>query len=257
MYLVAIGEIFLKGKNRVIFERRLIRNIRKTLNLEENELLKFRNRYIIKKENIEKLKRVFGIIFYVKVKESKKEGIKQTALSLINNENTFRITAKKSQTLNKSSTEINEEIGEYILEKNPGIKVKLDNAEINIKIEELRNNFYIYKEKDIVRCLGGLPIGTGGFVHINVKDDMKSTITAFLLLKKGCIISLSKDLPLINKFTDSFNLRVRQEKDTDIIAIDEDLKDIEIKRENKLILRPLIGYSEKEIKDLYSLVISL
>ena len=41
MYLVAIGEIFLKGKNRVIFERRLIRNIRKTLNLEENELLKW------------------------------------------------------------------------------------------------------------------------------------------------------------------------------------------------------------------------
>jgi len=258
MHLIAIGEIFLKGKNRILFERRLLKNIRSALNLKENDLIKFRNRYLIKDDiNVAKLKQIFGIIFYVKVNECKADNINETALSLIKNEKTFRVSAKKSLSLNKSSTTLNEEVGSYILDKKPSLKVNLDNPEIDIRLEELRNNFYVYRNSDLEKGLGGLPLGTSGFVHLIVNDEIKSTVSAFLIMKRGCVVSVSKDLPLIHKVSHGFNLRIREEKEFDIIATDEVFENLNIKEENKMILRPLIGYSEKEIKELYEKIKNL
>ncbi|MBS3152403.1 hypothetical protein J4230_03260 [Candidatus Woesearchaeota archaeon] len=255
MYIASIGEIFLKGKNRINFERKLMRNIRSILNINPNDLLKFRNRYIIKSEIEPKnIKKVFGLIFYTKVIESKLENINNSALSLILNEKTFRITTKKSVNIKKSSQTINEELGAYIISKIPNIKVDLDNSDIDIRLEEINNRFYLYKASDIVRCLGGLPVGTGGFVHLRVKNEVNSTVTGFLLMKRGCMISLSKDLSLLHKFESGFNIRIREEKTTDILATDETYENFEFNQSDKFILKPLIGYTKKEIEEIYNLV---
>ncbi len=252
MYLTAIGEIFLKGKNRITFERKLIKNIREALNLEANDLIKFRNRYLITKDtDISNLNRIFGIVFYVKCIKSDLDNINETALSLISNEKTFRVSAKKSIMLKKSSMELNEEIGSYILDKKPNLKVDLENPEIEIKIEELGNKAFFYKGKDIIKGLGGLPIGTAGFVHLRVENEINSIAAGFLLMKRGCVISLSRELPLLHKFEYGFRLRIREEKEEDIAATDETFENLDLKEDNKFILRPLIGYSDKEIKDLY------
>ncbi len=258
MYLVAIGEIFLKGKNRITFERRLMKNIRAALNLTADELLKFRNRYIITKDSIEvnNLIRVFGITYFAKCIKTDLESINEAALSLTGKEKTFRISARKSITLKKSSVKINEDIGSYVLSKKPDLSVDLENPEVNINIEELGNKAYLYKSSDIIKCLGGLPLGTGGFAHLRVRDEIKSTVAGFLIMKRGVVISFSKDLPLLHKFGYGFNLRIREEKDFDIIISDETFEDMTLKDE-KFILRPLVGYSEKEIKELYEMIISL
>lgn len=254
MYLIAIGEIFLKGKNRITFERRLIRNIREALNLKPDELIKLRNRYIITKDtDVLNIEKIFGIIFYAKCIKSDLDKINETALSLIANEKTFRISAKKSITLNKSSTKINEELGSYILSKRPDIKVDLENPDIEIKIEELRNKAYIYTASNIIPCQGGLPLGTGGFAHLRVNDEINSTVAGFLIMKRGIVISMSKDLPLLHKFEFGTKLKIREEKGEDIIITDE--TDLNQKQDEKFILRPLVGYSEKEIKELYDKII--
>ncbi len=258
MYLVAIGEIFLKGKNRINFERRLMRNIRSMLKINPNELLRFRNRYLIKLDQEPKdIRKVFGIIFYTKIIESKLEEINKSALSLINEEKTFRITAKKSITLKKDSQILNQEIGSYIVDNKPNIKVKLENPEIDIRVEEINNKAYLYKASDIVKCFGGLPLGTNGFVQLRVNDEINSTVAGFLLMKRGSIISLSKDLKLLHKFESGFNIRQREEKENDILATDETFENLEIKQDNRLILRPLIGYTEKEINKLYKIIESI
>ena len=258
MYLVAIGEIFLKGKNRINFERRLIRNIRSKLNIGPNDLLKFRNRYIIINEtNINELSKIFGIIFYVKLKESKLDQINQAALSLITQEKTFRISARKSILLNKSSTQINEEVGDYILKNKEGIKVKLEQPEIDIRIEELRNKAYLYKAADIQKGLGGLPLGSSGFIHLRVQDEVKSVVAAFLLMKRGCVVSLSKDLMLLHKLEQGFDIKEREEKENDISATDETFEEISKENDAKFTLRPLVGYTEKEIESIYKLIESL
>ncbi len=230
-----------------------MKNIRSALNLAPNDLIKFRNRYLLTKEtDIKNLNRVFGIQFYTKCIESKLDNINESALSLITNENTFRVSARKSIMLNKNSQMLNEDIGSYILSKKPDLKVNLDNPEIDIRIEELSNKGFLYKASDIVKGLGGLPVETGGFVHLIVNDEMNSTVAGFLLMKRGCVISLSKDLVLLHKFEHGFNIRMREEKTEDIIATGETFEDIKIKEDNKFILRPLIGYSKKEIEEIYN-----
>ncbi|MBI2148159.1 hypothetical protein HYU23_00615 [Candidatus Woesearchaeota archaeon] len=258
MYLIAIGEIFLKGKNRINFERKLMKNIRAILNLNPNDLVRFRNRYLLKiEQEPNNLKRVFGVIFYTRVIESKLENIDQAALSLISSEKTFRVSAKKSISLKKDSQKINEEMGAYILSKNSNIKVNLEKPEIEIKIEEISNKFYLYKASDITRCFGGLPVGTAGFVHLIVNDDVNSTVAGFLLMKRGCIISVSQDLPLLHKFESGFNIRIRGEKITDIIATDENFENFNLKQDEKMILRPLLGYTKEQIKKMYEEIVSI
>lgn len=253
MYLVAIGEIFLKGKNRITFERRLIKNIREALNLEPNDLIKFRNRYLIAKDTKpDNLSKIFGIIFYVKCIKSNLESMDKAALSLIKIEKTFRISAKKSISLKKSSQTLNEEIGSYIVSKKTNLKVSLENPEIDIRVEELDNKAFLYKASDKVDGLGGLPIGTGGFVHLRTNNELNSTVAGFLLMKRGCVISLSKELPLLHKFGYGFKLKTREEKEQDIVATDETFENIELKQDEKFTLRPLIGYTEKEIKEIYN-----
>ncbi len=258
MYLIAIGEIFLKGKNRISFERKLIKNIKSALSLDNNDLIKFRNRYLIKKEiNIDKVKTVFGVLFYTKVIETTLEKLNESALYLISNEITFRITAKKFISINKSSQTINEELGAYIISKKPDLKVKLENPELDLRVEELNNKIFLYKASDIVKCLGGLPVGSGGFVQLRVNDKINSTVAGFLLMKRGCVISISKELYLLNKFCHGFNLRVREEKAEDIVATDEVFEDLDNSQDNKFILRPLVGYSKKEIQETYNKINSL
>ncbi len=259
MYLIAIGEIFLKGENRITFERRLMKNIRSALNLLPDELLKFRNRYIITKEDItvNDLRRVFGIIYFAKCIKTDLDNINAAALSLIKNEKTFRISARKSISLKKSSVKINEDVGSYILSKKTDLKVDLSNSEIDINIEELGNKCYLYKASDVVRCLGGLPLGTGGFAHLIVNDNIKSTVAGFLAMQRGVVISLSRDLPLLHKFEYGFNLKTREEKDFDIIILDETFSDFKINNDKKFTLRPLIGYSDEEINDIYRMIESI
>ncbi len=258
MHLIAIGEIFLKGKNRILFERKLLRNIRQALDLQPNDLIKFRNRYItIKDKNIANLTHIFGIIFYAECIKSDLNKINETALSLISNEKTFRISAKKSITLNKSSQKLNEDVGSYIISKKKNIKVDLEKPEVDIRLEELGNKSYLYKAGDIVECSGGLPVGTGGFIHLRVNNEINSTVAAFLLMKRGCVISLSKDLPLLHEFEYGFKLRIREEKESDIVATDETFENMELKEDNKFILRPLIGYTKEQVKEIYNKIKSI
>ncbi|GEM_PF-1808849 len=255
MYLLAIGEIFLKGKNRITFERRLMKNIRSYLSLGNNDLIKLRNRYLIPKDIDEtKLNRIFGMSFYVKVLEAPLAEVQQAAFSLVREEKTFRITAKKSLTFGKTSTEINEDIGDYILTKKPELKVNLDHPELDIRIEELRNKVYLYKASDMKKGLGGLPVGSSGFVHLKVKDHLPSTVAGFLLMKRGCVLSLSKELPLLAKFEQGFNLKIGNERSEDILATDETFETLKNEEETKFILRPLVGYTQEQIKELYSFI---
>ena len=252
MYLISVGEIFLKGNNRNLFEKKLIRNLRKALELKPEELQRYRNRYIITNESkIDNIQRVFGVYSYAKTIKCKLnlEAINELTLSLIKNEKTFRISSKRLHSINMSSTEVNEKVGEFIL-KNKTIKVDLKNPEVNIHIEEVGKAAYLYTK--IIKGPGGLPVGSSGFVFLRVNDEIKSTVAAYLMMKRGCIIAISKELPEIQKFEYGGEIRVREEKDNDFIVVDETFKDINLEEEKKFVMSPLIGYSDREIKEIYN-----
>ena len=99
--------------------------------------------------------------------------------------------------------------------------------------------------------MGGLPVGCSGEIFVRVKEEELSTVVTYLIMKRGIIPMASKSLPLLNKFENGFKVKIREEKEEDVVATDETMDNLMIKKENKLIIKPLLGYSSKEIKELY------
>ena len=250
MYIITIGEIFLKGKNRNKFESKLLHNIRKALDLKVYELIKLRNRYILLKDDVENLKYVFGINSYYKAEECTFEELNEFCLNKINKENNFRITVQRlDKNFPKTSLELEKEIGTYIVEKKK-LKVKLVEPEINICIEIIKNKFYIYTKP--IRGLGGLPVGSSGTVYVKINDMKKSTVAAVLMMKRGCAVNMSSDILIIRKFEHGFKIKIREEKDYDVIVNGEIITELNSKeKDERFILRPLIGFTDNEINELY------
>ncbi|HLC86338.1 MAG TPA: THUMP domain-containing protein [Candidatus Nanoarchaeia archaeon] len=249
MYLVTIGEIFLKGKNRNYFQRKLVSNIQSALNVKRNKIKDLRNRIIVFVENADNLKYVFGINSYFKVLECDFNEMNENALSFIRNQKSFRISAQRINKNYKSSKEIEKEVGAFIHDAE-NIKVDLKNPEINIRIEIIGNKAYLYTK--INEGLGGLPVGVSGDVFIDVNDEVKSALTAFLMMKRGCRVSLSKDLSLIHKFEHGLKINIREKNKEDVVVKDYAFENLKEDNSENFTLKPLVGYSEDNIKELYN-----
>ncbi len=250
MYVVAIGEIFLKGQKKGFFIKRLLENMIKELNLKKEEIRFENNRILILKEIDEKaLRRIFGIIFYAKARQVSFEEIEEVALSFIKEEKTFRVSAKRLVKVYKSSEEINREVGAFILGRNPGLKVKLKDPEVEIFIEIEKESALVYTKRE--ECLGGLPVGVSGEVFLEGKNEKTLTVAGFLLMKRGLQGYTKKELPLLKKF----GVRI-EEKEGLTHATDEIFENLKIEKEG-FVLKPLVGFSEEELEELYTKIKAL
>ena len=187
--LCRYGELALKGRNREMFEQRLISNIRICLKLNKInfKISKVRGRIIIKtKDKCDCLKNVFGLVSFSRAIETElnMDKIQENCLKLYTN-GSFRISAHRVTKTFLSSQEINENAGELIFNKNA--KVKLKNPDVEIGIEIIDNKAYVFNEK--IKCFGGLPVGVTGLVSLLLQDK-KSLDAGYLMLKRGCCLEV-------------------------------------------------------------------
>jgi len=244
MYVISAGELFLKGKNLHTFEDCLIRNMIRLLDLKKGELIKKRFKYLIQREECSNLKYLFGISNYAKVIVCNFDEINNVALNLIKKEKSFRVTCKRSTKTYKSSELANKEVGAYIV-KNKKIRVDLRNFEIEICIEIIDDKAYVYSKK--IDGLGGLPVGVTGDVLLDIKGEERKSVAGFLMMKRGCnVINAPK---VLEKFG-----CIKKNRES-VIVKDCDLEDI--KKEDQLVLYPLLGYSDKEVDKMYKEIIDL
>ena len=96
---------------------------------------------------------------------------------------TFKIETKRS---NKSypleSREVSAAVGEYILDEFPDFTVDVHNPELTVYIE-LRNDAYVYSE--LIKGLGGLPVGSSGKGIVMLSGGIDSPVSAFMMAKRG------------------------------------------------------------------------
>lgn len=245
MYIAGFGEIFIKGQNRNFFERVLKTNIKKALKINENQLIDLHNRYLILTEDANNLKYVFGLSFYAKVIEVSFDKIHETALSLVKEEHTFKMNCKRITKTYKPSQEVNKDVGGYILDRKPKLKVKLDNPEITINLEIIRDKAYLYSNSE--KGLQGLPQGTSNNIFLEIHNEKSATVSGFLLMKRGLNLVLQKNLNDLEKFNINNNIRISQNK-TRFIASD---KTTVPKTKTGTVFYPLLGLEKKEINNLY------
>lgn len=196
--LIKSSEIALKGRNRYVFENKLIENIKKSAkknNVKVSKISLERFRLIIdfdaKKEDIKNtLNKVFGISnysFIYKIEKNIDEILKKAEEIIleIKNEGHKQIsfdTTRGDKKFPLKSPEINSKMGE--IASRLELKVNYKNADKTIFLDISDKAAYISYEK--YEGLKGLPVGTSGKVLVLLSGGIDSPVAAFKILQRGC-----------------------------------------------------------------------
>jgi len=202
--LVKYGEISLRKGNRTFYEHQIMNTIRRNLNdLEGNiRVLREQGRFLIENYDgdldtavvLERVKHIPGITgFAVCVKTSLRqiEDLQKIALDFFKetvvDAQSFRINTKRSdKRFPINSREVSAQIGEYILNNIPGMRVDLHTPEVVMWVE-IRNYVYFYVNS--LPGVGGLPYGSSGKGVLLLSGGLDSPIAGYLSARRGVEIS--------------------------------------------------------------------
>ncbi|MEK6583247.1 MAG: tRNA uracil 4-sulfurtransferase ThiI [Nitrospirota bacterium] len=191
-------EIVLKGKNRHIFVKKLIENIKyATAGLGVKHIRHKDGRIILDlsagaRESIisDRLTKTFGIANLVLTHRISNDVnvFKEEILQHIKGRkfNSFRVSTKRGyKGYPLTSMDIDRIVGAHIKEST-GAKVNLTNPELTIFIQILTGETYFYVDK--VQGPGGLPVGTGGTVVCLLSGGIDSPVAAYRIMRRGCSV---------------------------------------------------------------------
>ena len=233
--IVKYGEIGIKGKNRYIFENKLIKNIKNMLKpIDKFNVYKEYGRVYVDlgdyeyDEVCEEVKKVFGVVGVcpaVKVLRNNEEDVeaayqklKETALLVLeekieNGAKTFKVESRRGdKSFRLTSQDMSIDIGGYLL-SNLGDKIKVDinKPEAKIKCELRENNVVVYS--DTVPGYGGLPIGTNGKAMSLLSGGIDSPVATWMVAKRGM------EVEAVHFHTYPFTSEKSQEKVKDLARI--------------------------------------
>jgi thiamine biosynthesis protein ThiI len=192
--IIRYGEISLKGKNRIDFEKNLKKNIQNLLkleNIEFSEIQMKRGRlYIRGIQTLPPLQRVLGIHSFSPAKEIERnyQTIKnqiQNFIPTIAQAKSFRVSCQRiDKRFPHRSIDMEKEIGEIIFTATE-TPVNLTNPAFHLFIEIGESQAYLYTEK--IMAFRGLPVGSAGKLISLVSSGIDSPVATFLMMKRGVI----------------------------------------------------------------------
>lgn len=198
-FLLKYGELALKGKNRYMFENKLIEHIRNRLKaVGDFHVIKEQGRIFVEPEGpfdeddvIDVLKDIFGLIGISPVlvmDEKDFDLICQNSKTYLQEEYsdlglTFKVEAKRSdKSYPTNSMEIARELGAYLLEQFDTLSVDVKKPELRLVVE-IRTRTYIYSK--IYKGLGGMPVGTNGKAMLLLSGGIDSPVAGYMIAKRG------------------------------------------------------------------------
>ncbi|OON96530.1 MAG: tRNA 4-thiouridine(8) synthase ThiI [Epulopiscium sp. Nele67-Bin005] len=203
VFLIKYGELAIKGKNRPIFENRLVKTVKKNLKVlgnfnvhkEQGRLIVEPNDEFVDKDAvIEMLTRIFGIIgvaYGTKEEEVTLEAVERLAYSHMKNlcedangQLTFKIETKRAdKRFPLKSMEVSSTIGGYLLDEfGDKLKVDVHNPDVTLMVE-IRNGTYVYSKT--YKGSGGMPYGTNGKATLLLSGGIDSPVAGWLIAKRG------------------------------------------------------------------------
>ncbi|GAB6098382.1 tRNA 4-thiouridine(8) synthase ThiI [Halanaerocella petrolearia] len=204
LYLIRYGEIGTKGKNRHVFEDKLVSNIRQALtaidktaevNVYKTSGRIFAATDLAEDRVIDRLQKVCGIVgicptrrVALDVDQVKKASLAAVKEALPAEERTvnFKVSASRANKgFELDSMELNREMGAYVLQNTPDGRLNVDlyNPEIELNIEVRYNHVYIYTQD--LPGVGGLPVGTTGRLGVLLSGGIDSPVANWMAMKRG------------------------------------------------------------------------
>ncbi len=193
------GELALKGTNRPTFEAALLKTVRRRVEKAGKfRVYKAQSTVYVEPMNdeadvdkaFELMGRVFGLSALNRALEVKKDlgEIQRAAAEYLKDDlmaaKTFRVSAKRSdKNFPYNSPEISRQLGGYLLEKYPHLKVTMDEPDLNVVAEVRDYAAYVHSGKR--EAAGGMPTGTSGRAAVMLSGGIDSPVAAFLAARRG------------------------------------------------------------------------
>ncbi|KGJ49225.1 thiamine biosynthesis protein ThiI [Clostridium sp. NCR] len=260
MYNIAIvkyGEIGVKGKNRYIFENKLIKNVKNMLaHIGKFNVYKEYGRIYVDlgeyaedyEEVLEEIKKVFGVVGVCPGIRAEKDydKLKQLALQLLEEKieegsESFKVTSRRGdKSLELTSQEMSKDIAGFLVYNvKDRIKVDVRNPQTTIHCEYRQNHVMVYS--DTVPGYGGLPVGTNGRAMSLLSGGIDSPVASWMVAKRGV------EIEAIHFHSYPFTSEKSQEKVRDLAQIlAKYCGKVRLHKVNILEIQKAIGASCKE-----------
>ena len=202
VFLIKYGELAIKGKNRHLFENKLVVNIKRNLKeVGEFIVTKEQGRIMVEAVDndttdvetvIDKLSRIFGIVgiaYGFKDDEVSFDAVKRLALMQMEKECadkpiTFKVETKRAdKRFPMTSMEVSCETGAFLLDAlKDKVSVDVHNPEVTLMVE-LRSHTYVYAK--VYKGAGGMPYGTNGKATLLLSGGIDSPVAGWMVAKRG------------------------------------------------------------------------
>lgn len=225
--IVKYGEIGVKGKNRYIFENKLIKNVKNILKpIGKFNVYKEYGRIYVDldgydyEEVVEEVKKVFGIVGVCPAVRAEKDYnlLKELALKMLEEKieqgyKSFKVDSRRGdKDFKLTSQEMSLDIGGYLVSQvKDKIAVDVRNPEVKIHCELRQNHVMVYS--DTIPGYGGLPLGTNGRAMSLLSGGIDSPVASWMVAKRGM------ELECIHFNSYPFTSEKSQEKVRDLAQI--------------------------------------
>ena len=196
LLLVRYGEIFLKGQNRPLFMRALVKRIKYAVKDLGATVLLHDGRILVSDfddldECIRRVTKVFGVHSVCPAVEMPKDDFdalcNQAVAMMADLSGTFRVTARRSdKNYFMDSPAINIEMGHRILTANKNLSVDVKKPQHTMNVE-IRDMAYLYVK--VIPAVGGMPVGTNGRATLLLSGGIDSPVAGYRMARRGVHIS--------------------------------------------------------------------
>lgn len=200
----AYSEIALKGKNRPLFQRRLLNAMRRALAGEPvANINHIESRYVVRLDDpsradacAEKLKRVFGLRWLSAATAIPREGDVEQDMQRVGEEaarlarrdigeaQTFKVETRRSdRSYPLNSQQVNHRIGDRVGQE---IRLPADmtHPDFTVHVLVLREVILVFSARQ--EGAGGLPPSSGGRVCCLLSGGIDSPVAAWMIMRRGC-----------------------------------------------------------------------
>lgn len=194
--LVKFGEIYLKGQNRPYFLRMLVDRIKEAVQGTGGRVWLHDSRIFVSDMDdmqscIQRVSHVFGVHSLCPAIEMEKGDFnalcQKAAEMMADKTGTFKVDARRSdKRYPLDSPAIHREMGEYILEHVPALKVDVHHPNHTLHVE-IRDMAYLYGEP--IQAVGGMPVGTNGRATLLLSGGIDSPVAGYMIAKRGVKIN--------------------------------------------------------------------
>ena len=253
--IVKYGEIGVKGKNRYIFENKLIKNVKNILKpIGKFNVYKEYGRIYVDldgydyEEVVEEVRKVFGIVGVCPAVRAEKDYnlLKELALKMLEEKieqgyKSFKVDSRRGdKDFKLTSQEMSLDIGGYLVSQvKDKIAVDVRNPEVKIHCELRQNHVMVYS--DTIPGYGGLPLGTNGRAMSLLSGGIDSPVASWMVAKRGM------ELECIHFHSYPFTSEKSQEKVRDLAQIlSKYCGRVRLQKVNMLEIQKAIGLNCKD-----------